>query len=63
MKNITMNTKENRTVNGGATIYGCPMGDYYSTSFWKTYGHAIGHAAKKGIFDLPFWMIKTALGF
>lgn len=45
MKNIADSIEVIRSANGGATIYGCPMGDYYSTSFWKTYRHALLHAA------------------
>ena len=63
MKNITNSIEVIRSTNGGATVYCCPWNDYRSTSFWKTYGHAIVHAAKKGIFDLPISMIKVALGF
>ena len=63
MKNITKSIEVIRSTNGGATVYICPWNDYRSTSFWKTWGHAIYHAAKKGVFDLPIWMIKTALGF
>ena len=44
MKNITDSIEVIRSTNGGATIYGCPMGDYYSTSFWKAYRHALLHA-------------------
>lgn len=63
MKNITNSTDVTRSVNGGATVYSCPWGDYRNTSFWKTYAHAIVHAAQKGIFELPIWMIKTGMGF
>ena len=44
MKNITDSIEVIPSTNGGSTIYGCPMGDYYSTSFWKTYRHALLHA-------------------
>ena len=63
MKNITNNIEITRSTNGGATVYGCPWGDYRSTSFAKTWGHAIVHAAKKGIFNLPISVLKIALGF
>ena len=62
MKNITKNIEVIRSTNGGATIYMCPWNDYRSTSFAKTWAHAVVHAAKKGYFNLPIWMIKTALG-
>ena len=62
MKNITKNIEVIRSTNGGATVYMCPWNDYRSTSFAKTWAHAVVHAAKKGYFNLPIWMIKTALG-
>ena len=63
MKNINNAINIIRSSNGGATVYVCPWNDYRSTSFAKTWAHAIVHAAKKGWFSLPFQMIKTALGF
>ena len=63
MKNITKSIEVIRSTNGGATVYICPWNDYRSTSFAKTWGHAIVHAAKKGWFNLPIWMIKKAFGF
>ena len=58
MKNITMNIKEIRTINGGATLYGCPWNDYRSTSFAKTWAHAVVHAIKLSIYDLTYRSLK-----
>ena len=60
MQNI-INIESTRDFNGGATVYLCPWRDYRSTSFWKTYGHAIVHAYRKGYFDLPLALISLAL--
>ena len=62
MKNITKNIEVIRSTNGGATVYVCPWNDYRSTSFAKTYAHAVVHAAKKGYFNLPISMILKAFG-
>ena len=61
MKTMTINRE--RAINGGKTYYySCPWKDYTSTSYWKTYAHAIKHAYKKGYFALPFALIRTGLG-
>ena len=59
MKNLTKN--ETCNLNGGAKRYYCPWNDYSSTSYWKTYGHAITCAYKRGLFDIPISMIKAGL--
>ena len=58
MKNITDSVEVIRSANGGATIYGCPWNDYKSTSFAKTWAHAVVHAFKLSIYDLAYRTIK-----
>ena len=54
MMNLNLMTEtENRNSNGGAKRYFCPWNDYSSTSYWKTYGHAISCACKRGFSYLP----------
>lgn len=57
------NNEHARKLNGGTRVYICPWNDYRSTNFGRTWGHAIWHGYKKGLFNLPIWMIKTGLGF
>ena len=62
MTNVrTLTKNEARELNGGRTYY-CPWGDYSNNSYWRTYGHAVAHAYRLGIFDFPLWLIKTGLG-
>ena len=62
MKNLRlMNETETREANGGAKRYFCPWKDYSSTSYWKTYAHAVGCAARRGLFDLPIKLIKAGI--
>ena len=57
----TMKIEETRDINGGKT-YKCPWGDYSSTSYWKTYAHALKCALKHGYFSAPIALIKAGLG-
>ena len=59
MKNLAKN--ETCNLNGGSKRYYCPWNDYSSTSYWKTYGHAITCAYKRGLFDIPISLIKAGL--
>ena len=54
--------EEARGINGGARRYYCPWNDYSNSSYWRTYGHAIACAAKRGLFNLPIRMIKAGIG-
>lgn len=63
MKNITNNIQLTRAVNGGTTYYICPWNDYCSTSFLKTWAHALVHAAKKSIVDLSQRTIRSVVRF
>ncbi len=56
-----MNSVEMLAIDGGKKIYGCPWGDYSSTSYWSVYGHAIKCAYRHGYFNLPLWMIKKGI--
>lgn len=62
MTNLTeMTETATRTANGGTKRYYCPWNDYSSTSYWKTYGHAIVCAYKHGFFSVPIALIKAGL--
>ena len=52
---------ENMNIYGGRTYY-CPWRDYRSSSYWKTYAHAIKCAYKHGYFTIPFEIFKRAFG-
>ena len=56
-----MHETETMNTNGGTKRYFCPWNDYSNTSYWKTYGHAISCAYKRGLFNLPIAMIKAAI--
>lgn len=56
-----MTVTETMNANGGTKRYFCPWNDYSNTSYWKTYGHAISCAYKRGLFDLPIAMIRAAI--
>lgn len=63
MMNMSIMTEtENKKANGGAKRYFCPWNDYSNTSYWKTYGHAISCAYRRGLFRLPISMIKAGIG-
>ena len=47
--------------NAGAKRYYCPWGDYSNTSYWKTYGHAIQCAYRRGYFNIPIALIKAGI--
>ena len=51
-----------RTFNAGGKRYFCPWNDYSSSSYWSTYGHAIKCAYKRGLFNIPIWLIKAGIG-
>ena len=55
-----MNVSEMRKVEGGK-VYSCPWGDYSSTNYWSTYGHAIVCAYDHHLYDLPLWMISAGI--
>ena len=59
MKNMEMNTT--RTINAGGKRYYCPWGDYSNTNYWRTYGHAIQCAYRRGLFKIPFAMIRAGI--
>lgn len=62
MKHLSpLSDTEARNINAGGKIYICPWNDYSNTSYWKTYGHAISCAYKRGLFNLPIAMIKAAI--
>ena len=62
MKNLkSIKTEDSRNINGGAKRYYCPWNDYSNTSYWKTYGHAISCAYKRGLFNIPISMIKAGI--
>lgn len=66
MKKNTMkhiNAEEARKIDGGRRIYKCPWCSRKSSNFWSVYGHAIWHGAKRGLFKVPMWMIRTGFGF
>ena len=56
-----MHENETMNANGDTKCYFCPWNDYSNTSFWKTYGHAISCAYKRGLFNLPIEKIKSAI--
>ena len=51
---------DGKRIYGGRTYY-CPWSDYRSSSYWKTYAHAIKCAYRRGVFNVPIWMIKLGL--
>ena len=59
MKNMEMTTT--RTINAGGKRYYCPWGDYSNTSYWRTYGHAIQCAYRRGLFKIPIAMIRAGI--
>lgn len=56
-----MNSSEMMVIDGGTKIYTCPWGDYRSTSYWSTYGHAIKCGYRHGYFNVALWMIKAGI--
>ena len=57
----TMELTTTRTINAGGKRYYCPGGDSSNTSYWRTYGHAIACAYRRGWFDIPIAMIKAGI--
>lgn len=57
----TMELTTTRTINAGGKRYYCPWGDYSNTSYWRTYGHAIACAYRRGWFTIPIAMIRAGI--
>ena len=57
----TMELTTTRTINAGGKRYYCPWGDYSNTSYWRTYGHAIQCAYRRGLFKIPIAMIRAGI--
>ena len=50
-----------RSINAGGKRYYCPWGDYSNTNYWRTYGHAIACAYRRGLFKIPIAMIRAGI--